>query len=93
MMQMVRGKNIIPVMATWKFIAPNGDTGIVWLDERHENLEIWRWRYEGQPHRRDPIHARNTDWAPTKRSAVQQCGDCFGSFTDFSIRFKRVKNT
>ena len=81
---MRRRKSDIPVGATWRAVGSRGDIGIVRLENRHENgCERWVWEF---------CHAdgsgRKSDWTPTRRLAVAECGWCIGE----NVRFKRVKN-
>jgi hypothetical protein len=88
-----------PVGAAWEFVAPEGDglaagaRGRVWLDRRDGGREVWRWswRYaDGSGH--------ESDWAPSRQKALEECRTKFALAThrgcrggrSFRVRFRRT---
>ncbi len=91
-----------PVGARWRFIVPDdpdygisaGSIGEVWLERRDDNLEVWRWSFfykDGSGYA--------GDWAPTKRTCVEECRLKFHMRSilhpgrkAIRVRFTRVEN-
>jgi hypothetical protein len=76
------------VGARWEFAAPerpglrSGARGAVWLERRDGNLEVWMYSYcykDGSGY--------HSDWAPTRRTAVELCRVFFAGIP---VRFRRV---
>jgi hypothetical protein len=68
-----------PIGAAWQAISKNtGRIGTIWLDDRKNGIEIWRW---------NSVYADGSglrfDWATTYRA-------CRESINVYS-RFKRIK--
>lgn len=40
---MKRSISKFPVGAKWEVVTNDGKRGIIWLDEKLEYLEVWRW--------------------------------------------------
>ena len=75
-----------PVGATWRYVGPFGDVGVVRLDQRLDlGVESWSWRF---------WHADGSgvrgDSGPTRRLAASECSSCFHYRTGHpKVRFRR----
>ncbi len=83
-------KTPYPIGARWRYAAPNGDVGEVWLEKRDEERgqEVWYYRFEHKDGSGSVV-----DWAPTRQKAVELCSILFFYHKkEFQkTRFKRVK--
>jgi hypothetical protein len=69
------------VGSKWRFVGKDGSIGTVWLAERQNSFEVWRWSFfysDGSGHK--------FDWCRTRRNAVFECSCKFREKT----RFKKI---
>jgi hypothetical protein len=85
-------KTKYPVGACWEFVAPEsagslyaGAVGRVWLAERDGRFEMWRWSWRFRDE-----SGHEGDWAPSRRTVVEECAGRFGGRC--KVRFRRVES-
>lgn len=90
-----------PVGARWRFTVPDdpeygcssGAVGEVWLARRDDKLEVWRWSFRLKDDR-----VGEGDWAPNKRTCIEECRIKFGLHLRrpgrkaIRVRFTRVED-
>lgn len=81
-----RGKAMTnyPIGARWEVVTDIGEHGTIWLDNRLENLEIWRWSTEFTHG-----NGRETDWTQSYRACREEIP--LWNKSSKPIRFRRVK--
>ena len=62
----------------WRYVAPNGDIGNVWLHSNDSGFDVWFYDFQ---HADGSGHT--SDWATSRRIAVELC----------SVQFHYHKNT
>ncbi len=77
---MRRSRTNYPVGATWEFANERGETAQIWLEERTEHLE--QWRYHTNAYTPFP-----DDWGTSREMVRKMCP----IYSRYPIRFKRTK--
>jgi hypothetical protein len=80
----MRGISKYPVGATWEYTADTGKIGRIWLEERDQYLEMWKWSVvysDGSGY--------EDEWYPSRRLCLRNIP--LWNHDGKPIRFKRVK--